>query len=65
MIISGYTINFISYAVPLLLISGFVLIKLDAGGNRKQGNKTEYKLSLVLGWTNVVLGVFTYILRNF
>lgn len=64
MIISGYTISFISYAAPLLLVTGFILVRFDAIGYKKLEMRKEQKLSQFLGWTNVVLGAFMYVVKG-
>ncbi|MFC4812507.1 CLC_0170 family protein [Paenibacillus sp. GCM10023250] len=64
MLISGYTISFVSYAAPLLLVTGFILVRFDAAGYKKRNMPTEQKLSRFLGWINVVLGVGMYVLKG-
>ncbi|QHT61001.1 hypothetical protein GXP70_14280 [Paenibacillus lycopersici] len=62
--LSGYTISFISYAVPLLLVTGFILVRFDAAGYKKEQMRTEQMLSRFLGWTNVTLGAALYVLKS-
>lgn len=64
MILSGYTISFISYAAPLLLVTGFILVRFDANGYKKQAMRKEQLLSRGLGWTNLVLGAVMYLVKN-
>ncbi|CAM3924431.1 CLC_0170 family protein [Cohnella lubricantis] len=44
------------YAILISLISGLLLLRIDAPSYQDDGHKTEKKAAQALGWFNVVLG---------
>ncbi|GMK37502.1 hypothetical protein PCCS19_05560 [Paenibacillus sp. CCS19] len=59
----GYTVNFIGYAIPLLLFSGFMILRVDRVQLKKNKMTKEQKFSTVLGVTNIVLACSFYVLK--
>lgn len=48
--------GYIGYAIALWLITGLIILMLDVKGYRKLGQTREMKVSIFLGWFNLVLG---------
>ncbi|REE67670.1 hypothetical protein A8990_14131 [Paenibacillus taihuensis] len=57
MLSGGYgSVSFISYSIPIFLLTGFLILVFDTKKYKAMQMKKEQKLSKVLGWTNIVLG---------
>jgi hypothetical protein len=56
----GYT-GSLRYVIPLCILTGFLILRIDVNNFRKSKLKKEKKISSILGWTNVVLGIVLYI----
>lgn len=49
--------DYLSYLIVILIITGLLIITMDAKAYKKEGKKREKKISLFLGWMNISLGV--------
>ncbi|RAP75081.1 CLC_0170 family protein [Paenibacillus montanisoli] len=66
MISGGYVaVSFISYSIPLFLLTGYLILQFDIKEYRVKKMEKERKLSKFLGWTNLVLGVLLLITDYF
>ncbi|AZN39810.1 CLC_0170 family protein [Paenibacillus albus] len=62
----GYgAVSFVSYSIPLFLLTGFLILIYDTKKYRMMQMKKELKLSRVLGWTNIVLGAMFIVMDYF
>lgn len=58
----GYT-GALDYIVPLSIITGIIILRLEVKGYGKSGGmRKEKKISRFLGWMNVVVGISLYVL---
>lgn len=62
-LIVGYTVNFVGYAIPLLLFSGLMILRIDRMALKKNNLTKEMKFSTFLGVTNIVLACSFFVLR--
>jgi hypothetical protein len=53
----GGNIGFSIYAIPLLLATGVLLLRLDVKKYEFMGMHKERKAAFFLGWCNVILGL--------
>ncbi|SFT07403.1 CLC_0170 family protein [Paenibacillus sp. BC26] len=53
---SYIAVSFISYSIPLFLLTGFLILQFDIKEYRVKKMDKERKLSKVLGWMNLSLG---------
>jgi hypothetical protein len=51
------------YIIPLCLITGFFILRLDVKGYKISGMNKEMKVASFLGWANVCLGVLLYVVK--
>ncbi|WP_282941230.1 CLC_0170 family protein [Paenibacillus sp. RC67] len=49
--------SYLTYSVPLLLITGLFILLIDSKGYEMESWIKEMKTARVLGWINVILGV--------
>ncbi|WP_062107292.1 CLC_0170 family protein [Bacillus niameyensis] len=52
-----FSLDYLSYLFVILIITGLLIITMDAKAYKKEGKKKEKKFSLFLGWMNIGLGV--------
>ncbi|HWO96505.1 MAG TPA: CLC_0170 family protein [Bacillus sp. (in: firmicutes)] len=50
-------IGFIGYAVTIFIATGCLLLFTDVKAYKNEGFKKERKAALILGWTNLSLGL--------
>lgn len=48
--------DLMKYATTLWLLTGFLLLRLDAVGYKIEGMTKEYWFSKCLGWINIAIG---------
>ncbi|MBD3919985.1 hypothetical protein H8B09_14570 [Paenibacillus sp. PR3] len=63
-VVVGYTVNFIGYAIPLLLFSGLMILRIDRMELKKNNMTKEQKFSTFLGVTNIVLALSFFVIRS-
>ncbi|MDF2726438.1 MAG: hypothetical protein K0Q59_6116 [Paenibacillus sp.] len=56
----GYA-GFFGYAIPLWLITGLLILRIDVKGYELAAMDKERKASRFVGWLNIVLGILTFI----
>ncbi|WP_028547638.1 CLC_0170 family protein [Paenibacillus sp. UNC451MF] len=49
--------SYLTYAVPLLLITGLFILFIDVKGYEMESWISESKTARLLGWINVILGL--------
>jgi hypothetical protein len=54
----GYTGSFV---IPLCLITGLIILRLDVKGYETSAMSKEKKLARVIGWVNVSLGILLFV----
>lgn len=59
------TNNFNLMVLCLFMISSLFLILLDSKEYKKEGLKTEYTFSKIIGYSYIVGGLAVYILANY
>ncbi|MBS4214341.1 MULTISPECIES: CLC_0170 family protein [Neobacillus] len=61
-------IGYMVYVIILFGLSGFMLLLTDAKKYKKAAQKKEQKVSLILGWINISIGIglilFNWIYQN-
>ncbi|WP_435172002.1 CLC_0170 family protein [Paenibacillus glycanilyticus] len=60
--LGGYTIGYLYYAITLYIVSGLLIIYIDArdlGKDKKK--KKEWKISRFIGWFNIAAGVLMWV----
>ncbi|SEP14945.1 CLC_0170 family protein [Paenibacillus sp. OV219] len=62
---SYVAVSFISYSIPLFLLTGYLILQFDIKEYRFKKMEKERKLSKVLGWTNLGLGTALLIMDYF
>ncbi|MFC5653514.1 CLC_0170 family protein [Paenibacillus solisilvae] len=66
MVNGGITaVSFVTYSIPLLLLTGFLIIHIDIKAYGEKEMYKEQKVSRFLGWTNIVLGFAMFIVSIF
>ena len=58
----SYTGSF-GYVVPLWILTGVLLLVMDAGSFRVKSMAREAKASKLLGWINISVGAVLLVLR--
>lgn len=56
----GY-IGFLSYAIPLWLFTGAIILQMDVKGYEQAGMGKERKVSRFVGWLNIGLGILMFV----
>jgi hypothetical protein len=56
-----FQLSYINYLVMLFVVAGVFVLIFDTKKYKREQQKKEEKVSRVLGWTNIVLGVVGYI----
>lgn len=56
-----FQLSYINYLVMYFMVAGVLVLVIDEKIYQKEGQKKEKKVSRVLGWTNIVLGVGGYV----
>jgi uncharacterized membrane protein len=54
-------LSYINYLVLLFVITGILILVIDAKAYKQKQQSKEEKLSRVLGWSNIVLSVVVFI----
>ncbi|MDF2725947.1 MAG: hypothetical protein K0Q59_5625 [Paenibacillus sp.] len=54
--LAGYP-GFLSYAIPLWLVSGVIILRIDTQGYKLAKMDKERKMSRFSGWLNIALGL--------
>ncbi|MCA0753965.1 hypothetical protein KP806_02840 [Paenibacillus sp. N4] len=57
MIVEGYTLHSFGYIIFLCLVSGLVMLLVDARVYKAEAAGKPYKVSRALGWVNLALGL--------
>lgn len=63
--ITGGSIGFSIYVIPMLILTGLLLLRIDVKKYALNGMDKEAKTSRFLGWFNFVLGVLLIIANSF
>ncbi len=59
--IAGGSIGFFIYVIPLLLLTGLILLRVDVKKYSMVGMQKEKGVSQFLGWFNIILGLVLFI----
>jgi hypothetical protein len=57
----GYTGSFV---IPLCLITGLIILRLDVKGYETSAMNKEKKVARVIGWVNVSLGLLLFVING-
>lgn len=63
--ITGGSIGFSIYVIPMLILTGLLLLRIDVKKYALNGMDKEAKTSRFLGWFNFILGVLLIIANSF
>ncbi|WP_010273175.1 CLC_0170 family protein [Paenibacillus senegalensis] len=56
--------GYIGYAISLWLVTAAVIFFLDVRTYRRTGQNKEWKVSIILGWINLAVGLILLILNQ-
>lgn len=56
----GFT-GYIGYVIPLWLVTGFLILRLDVRGYESAKMMKEKSIARFLGWLNVALGILLFV----
>lgn len=51
----------VGYVIPIWIMTGILILTLDSSIYKEANMNKEQKLSKVLGWVNIALGVAIYV----
>jgi hypothetical protein len=57
--------GFLRFIILLLVVTGWMLIRIDTIGYKIENMPRESKFARILGWINISLAVFTFIFSRF
>ncbi|MFX3636577.1 MAG: CLC_0170 family protein [Candidatus Pristimantibacillus sp.] len=53
----GYTSSYLNYAIFLWMVSGMLILQIDVKGFKLSGLNKELKVSRIIGWLNIIVGI--------
>ncbi|MED1792743.1 CLC_0170 family protein [Brevibacillus nitrificans] len=62
--ITGGSISFSIYVIPMLLLSGVFILRVDVKRYAMPGMQKEKKASQFLGWFNLILGILLLLVNS-
>ncbi|WP_308638115.1 CLC_0170 family protein [Paenibacillus silvisoli] len=62
---SYIAVSFVSYSIPLFLLTGYLILQFDIKEYRVKKMEKERKLSKCLGWVNLALGAGLMVVDHF